>query len=619
MLFLTSFIAPPRAQAQQADPFTAQGEQQFRSNLERRRPQEQPQPDTNTQPMRTLGDAPENSQDLEYRDNLFDDDRRFEARGGDERPLIRENPRSRSPLERQQNPSIELQTGDPANRRRAQNSSIERADIDFLEGRDQQQQADDSFEEAFLRAERELNQDADQELEREREDIITREQRAEQQQTGQPRNRRQANRRQRGGRRPQNLRRGAQTAAARQQLAADQTEEQADLNDITGSIRPNAPEEIYAQEGKRIGSFLLFPEVTITTHLSDNPTASPANGPGDEAIELQPRFLLRSDWSRHLLEFEGQLTKSYYDDLTSENIETWFLTARGQLDIENDHFFRLEGRIENNQDERGDVDDLNTDAELASFQNMSLTALYNYQWNRATLQLEGGLSDFDYDDATTAAGLVINNDDQDYLESTARTRLSYTFHPGLYIYGEGRYSTRDYDAARDDQGFQRGSESYAAEIGSIIDITSQLRLETSLGHHWLYADDIRYQDAQQMIYLVSLTYRASEQTTWVASIEQDIDGTDLAGTVGVRETEYSLALTHYFRPHIRLTSSLTFEEEDYIGVDISQETLAAELAFQYIFNRHMRLLASYEFTDVSTNDGGDYQENIFRIGLNLRP
>ncbi len=557
-----------------------------------------------------------------FSDELFDDrrlgDARFEARGGDESGDEVRQARRQRQLE------VRQQGGRGDGRTRAglldEGAQIDEGDIAQLEGRDQQigpgREGQDSFEDDFLLAERALEGEEEQGLdepdEQGQQDVTL---------TGQGENAARFNQRavrqvrEGGGQQNNRLQRQLPGLAGQNQEQFNQ-----DDNDITGSIRPNAQEDIYGQEGKRLGSFLLFSEITISGLLSDNPTASPANGPGDEAIEILPQFLLRSDWVRHELAFEGQLTKSYFDELTSENVDAWFLIARGRLDIQNNHFLELEGRVEDTQDDRGDVDDLNTDAELTSFRTLALSALYNYEWNRATLQLNGSLTDFDYEDAVNSLGVVFNNDDQDYLESQASVRLAYTFNPRAQVYGQVGYEARDYDARVDDNGFQRSSEGYSLEVGGIYDFSSRLRFEASIGHQWLNADEARFVDVKEVIYNAALTYHLLDKTTFVISTQRDVDGTDLDGTIGVVETQYSATLTHYFRPHIRGVGQLAFEQEEYPGVDVEQDTFTAELELQYIFNRHVRLLASYEFSDVSTNDvGGDYQENVFRLGLNLRP
>lgn len=649
IVFVSSFICmkPFSLHAQDYRPFTQEGEQALQRNVEEFRQRQQQR--TSTQQDRNRynnnlfadqirepfdnyldfepfnGPRIENTREgAEFRDNPFANPEagsrrrnradRFEARGGDERPLEVDVERSRLVRERQLEARMEIRSGEGRDNRRRTNqdtqTQIDQRDIDELEGRAQQADEEDRFEEEFLAAEQAL----------EREQTV---ENAGEGNEGRGANRRLANARGINARgraqRQAQLTNGRVDGQDAQSVARAQTNQEGDPNDITGSIRPNAQEDIYAPQGKRIGSFLLFPEVTITGFYSDNPTASPANRPGDIGLELEPSFVLRSDWSRHELEFQGQFITSYFEELTTENTQEWFLAAGTRIDIQNNHFIRLDARIENTQDNRGDIDNQNTDAELANVLTSTFSTLYNYEWNRTTLQLSGTLEDVDNEDTVDSQGTVTNNDDEDYLETSTAVRLSYTFNPGHYVYSEGRYINRDYDTFVNDGGFQRGSDTYAAEAGIIFDVSAVLRLVATIGNHWQQADDTRLEDINEVIYNAALTYRPSEQTTLVVSTGRDVEGTDLEGTIGVVETNYGALLTHYFRPHVRMTSSLTYEQEEYPGIQTEQNTLTAELTLQYILNRHARLLASYEFSDVETNNGDDYQENLIRLGITLRP
>ncbi len=643
--------------AQEANPFSDQAEQQFRNELDRYRTRAQNNPppagqntpqrrrveqdrhgqanslfdDQFNQPLTTFDQTEGNrenrieasSRDSEFRDNPFAGRRgqdRFEPNGGELRNVDLTIDRREGNARRgADNANNRRRTGPDGEQGRGLNQdTIEDRDaIAQLEGRDgnnQQEGNADRFEEEFLAAERELEGD-----EQQAQDINPRN-----------RNLRQANNRQvqRGNRQRGRLARGrlngnAQRNArgnARQQTAQNAAEQNfAENNDITGSIRNNDLEDTYAAEGKRIGSFLIFPEVTITGILSDNPTASVNNGPGDEAIEIVPNIVMQSDWARHSLQLRGQLRKSYYEELSSENIDEFLVSATGRIDIQNNQFLELQARKEQTQDSRGDIDNLNSDAELANLDTLFLSALYEYQWNKTTMRLTGAVTEFDYEDVVDGLGNIINNDDQDYLETSLTARLSYTVHSGLYVYVEGNYIERDYDSALDDDGFQRGNDEQNYRVGLIHDLTSKIRFEASIGYQGLFADDARFLDVEDLVYEATLNYRPTRQTSLILSTSRSYDATDIAGTVAVEETNYSIAVNHYFQPKILLNASLEHEDEIFEGINQSQKTLTAALTLQYIFNRHARLIAGYEFTDVSTNDGADYQENQFRIGLNLRP
>ncbi len=637
------------AGAQEVRPFTQEAERQFRNELEQYRtrsegiPEQQTRDnplsrregansvydDRFTQPLTTYEQdraTRENrieatDRGSEFEDNPFAARRRqdrFEPNGGELRN-IEINTERRRGRGRRDNNLLELSAGNRENRgdQPLNQDTIEDRDaIAELEGENNNDQnEEDRFEEEFLAAERELEDDQEQPR-----DINPRNRDVRQanNQNNRQQQRRNAQRQQgRLGQR-QALRQGQGNAL--QQAAQNQAELNfANNNDITGSIRNNELEDTYAAEGKRVGSFLIFPEVTITGIYSDNPTASVQNGPGDEALEIIPNIVMQSDWARHSLQLQGQITKSYYEELSSENIDEFLVSATGRIDIQNNHFLELQVRKEQTQDSRGDIDNLNSDAELANLDTLFLSAIYNHEWNKTTLRLTGTMTEFDYEDVTDALGNNINNDDQDYTENSITARLAYTFHSGLYVYVEGNYIERDYDAAQDDDGFQRGSDEQNYRVGLIHDLTSKIRFEASVGYQALFADDARFIDVEDLVYEASLNFRPTRQTTWTLSTSKSYDATDIAGTIAVEETNYSIALNHYFQPKIRMNAALSHEEEIFEGIDQSQKTLTAELTLEYIFNRHARLIAGYEFTDVSTNDGGDYQENQFRIGLNLRP
>lgn len=647
-LVATPFLASI-ACAQEVRPFTNEAERQFRSELEQFRTQSERTPEQQTRDTRLTRGEGDNSlyndplaqplttyeQDRATRGNRieatdrgseFDDNPfatrrrqdRFEPNGGELRN-IEINTESRRGSSRRETNLLELSTGNRENRgdRPLNQDTIEDRDaIAELEGRNNNDQNEENrFEEEFLAAERELEDDQEQPININPQNLNVR-------QANNQNNRRVQGRTAQGQQDGRAQRQGVQQGQrnALQQMNQNQAELNfANNNDITGSIRNNELEDTFAAEGKRIGSFLIFSEVTLTGLYSDNPTASVQNGPGDEALEIIPNIVLQSDWARHSLQLQGQITKSYYEELSSENIDEFVVSAIGRIDIQTNHFLELQVRKEQTQDSRGDIDNLNSDAELANLDTLFLSAIYNHEWNKTTLRLTGTITDFDYEDVTDGLGNLINNDDQDYLEKSLTARLAYTVHSGLYVYVEGNYIEREYEAAQDDDGFQRGNEEQNYRIGLIHDLTSKIRFEASIGYQALFADDARFIDVEDMVYEASLNFRPTRQTTLVLSTSKSYDATDIAGTIAVEETNYSIALNHYFQPKIRMNAALSHEEEIFEGINQSQKTLTAELNLEYIFNRHTRLIAGYEFTDVSTNDGGDYQENQFRIGLNLRP
>lgn len=569
------------------------------------------------------------NRDREFSDNLFENENRPERQRRRRNNLEPNNTELRNvdvnldrPARRRQRANtLELETQDLEQGGQREEQTDQDDDLDQIAdenqgddlGRDEEQnEAEDRFEEEFLRAEAEL---AEQEGEDQNEDT--------EQQNNQ--NARNADRLQRQGlqARARRALNGLQNTAGNNLGARRTTDDVADLgladtNDITGAINRNPIADTYAPEGMPFGSFRLFPELIITALYSDNPSASQDNGPGDNALVVRPGFSLQSNWSRHQLSLQGQLTKGYYEELTSENIEEWFLAINGRLDIQQNHFVELESRFDVTQGDRGDVDNLNSDSDRANTETFLFAGTYNVQVNRLTFRVRGELINNDFEDVSNGVGGTINNDDQDYLQHNLITTLGYTYHPGLYIYTQGTVTKNDYRTSVDDLGFDRNSEGQIAEGGIIIDLTSKVRLSAQMGYEWSYAADPRFEDSESLVYNFQLNYRPSSLTQINIAATRELADTDINGTTSVLESTYGLALTHYFRSYILADTSLEYEIEEFQGIGLEQKTLTAALNLTYILNQTARLIIGYEFNDIQTNDGADSQENLISLSLSLR-
>ncbi|MCH8240451.1 MAG: outer membrane beta-barrel protein [Proteobacteria bacterium] len=69
-----------------------------------------------------------------------------------------------------------------------------------------------------------------------------------------------------------------------------------------GTVRRVSPQiaqdDPYAALGIPMGSFLLFPEITVQRVWDDNPFLSASDPQGDWALVLNPSLQVRSNWSR---------------------------------------------------------------------------------------------------------------------------------------------------------------------------------------------------------------------------------------------------------------------------------------------------------------------------------
>ena len=406
-------------------------------------------------------------------------------------------------------------------------------------------------------------------------------------------------------------------------------------NQNSADLMTQEEEQLYAPLGMRIGSFLLFSELSISSVNNDNILSLERNGPSDFAEQYQPRFTLSSDWVRHELEFTASANYSYYDRLSSENEEEWNVAGRTRIDITQNTNFSLEGFIAEEQDDRGDVDTISTNAERGTFQVSSITGTLNHRWNRLGLRLSGEYIEYDYDDTQTLANQMINNDDRDVKEIEWAARLGYFFHPGFQLFVEGAYDEREYEQSVDDNGRRRDSDGTRIGAGIGLDVTHKIYGEAMIGYRWIKAVDPLLADGEGLVFDANLRYRPSALTVLSFQAVSELEPTDLDNSIGSFTDSFEFTLRHSFRPNLILTSSLGYEVEDFEGIDVEQESWSFSLGAEYILTREVRLFANYTYTEVDTTDAnnvivangaaaangrddGDYEENVFRVGVILR-
>jgi len=91
----------------------------------------------------------------------------------------------------------------------------------------------------------------------------------------------------------------------------------------------------YDALGVRLGAFMAYPRLTASLESNDNVYARPERAEQDDIFyTIAPEVRLRSNWSRHALGGYVNGAIARYNDLKSEDVETWSTGANGRLDVD---------------------------------------------------------------------------------------------------------------------------------------------------------------------------------------------------------------------------------------------------------------------------------------------
>lgn len=392
----------------------------------------------------------------------------------------------------------------------------------------------------------------------------------------------------------------------------------ADPNDARQGAE-GAEDDPYAALGVRMGSFLLFPELSAESLYDDNLFLSSTNPKGDWALVLTPSLRVQSDWSRHSLTGTVSGVRSYYDRFSTENEKTFSAGFTGRLDIRRSTNLVAAANYSQFLESRSDTDFPSGVTERPMERTRDASLEGNHTFNRVTLTLRGEISQEDYEDGTLIDGSTVNNDDRDFTERRLVGRVAYEFQPGVATFFEGSRNVRDFPQTIDDDGTRNGSSGYDLQGGLSFQLSGKLTGEISAGYTFQTPDDATLSDIDGLILNAALEWQATGLTTVRLNASSDVNETMQAGSAGSIIRSASVSLEHLPRRHITLGASLGYSREEFSGSGNVDEDLELALTGEYNFTRGAALTAAYSHLDsTSSTPNSDYSVNQFRLGVRVR-
>lgn len=375
----------------------------------------------------------------------------------------------------------------------------------------------------------------------------------------------------------------------------------------------------YDPLGIRIGSFLLFPELTTEALYTDNALITTRNAVSDHAVVLTPKLRAHSNWSRHYLEANFSAEQSYYSEFDIQNDNSYDIDLLGRLDVTRRTQLESTFRHERTLEDIDSVSAVEGAADRTPIITTGGTVEGRHRFNRLTASLRGGITEFDYEDVPLVGGGIANNDDRDYTERRLTGRLSYEFNPEAAVFLEASGNTHEFASRIDDNGIVRGSDGGEVLAGLAVDLSGKLRGEIAAGYARQIPDETRFDDIAGFIFNAGLTWQPTALTTVRFQAGSDIQETTLVDSPGSLVRNAELSIQHALRRNLIAGISLGYVEEAFEGIDQVDKDYILGLNGEYLLNRSMALVASYEHIDSTSNvPDSDTIENIFRVGMRLR-
>ena len=295
--------------------------------------------------------------------------------------------------------------------------------------------------------------------------------------------------------------------------------------------------------GMRVGTFLLFPKVSVTESYDDNIFRTESDEKSDFITVVTPAFDLRSDWNNHAFNLRGDASFGRYLRREKENFENFNVDADGRYDITRNIFiFGFLGYSQLSED-RGSPDDVGG-VDPTEYDVRRASVRYFHRLNRVSFRLDAGAEKYDFDDVATGLTTRANNDDRDRLQTQVALRAAYEIVPEYEAFVRGTVNNRAYSTQVDDGGFSRDSQGYEMVAGVAVDLTGITFGDVFVGYREQWFDDDNLSTIEGITAGANITWNVTPLTTVHGGIVRRVEETTAAGTGGFFATRYSLSADH---------------------------------------------------------------------------
>jgi len=371
--------------------------------------------------------------------------------------------------------------------------------------------------------------------------------------------------------------------------------------------------------GVRVGSFLLYPQVNEGPGYDDNVFGSSDGARGSWLVGTHPSLLVRSDWSRNSLAGYVGVNDRRYLDQPRQSYTDWtaalgaaFSVGRDQLTVSVAHLGLHQPRTE--------LDALPSDEPVA-YQVDDVRVGYTIALNRFSVTPSLAFSAFRYD-ATTIHGVPASQAyrDRDVVQGVVTTRyeLSPDRHLLLVTRALGTYYVDPQQGTP-----TRDSTGYQVLVGLQDDADAVWRYRVLVGWEMRAFRASQYGTHQAPIAEGALIWSPSGMTTITATLTRSMEDAAQETVAGYTYTSARLVMDHEYLSNVLLQASIGVQRADFLQGGGHQTGFSAGAGATWLINRHLRLSATYDFTDQRGNNSlaplttGNYTRSVGLLTLRL--
>jgi hypothetical protein len=393
-----------------------------------------------------------------------------------------------------------------------------------------------------------------------------------------------------------------------------------------GVRTPSSEAASYEPKGMPVGSFRLFPQLELDEAYNSNVYATQTGQVGSFIQYIKPTLDLRSDWSRHMLNFYGKGNFGLYSVDSMNNFFDYGFGSTGRYDI-TDRDWNVYGGASFNHahEDRGSPNSTATAGQpVTTYNQISANGGYFQRFNRLSVRLDGRLDNYAYlnPGLGPSAGSIYNFD-RNRTEYRESMRVGYEFSPGFEVWTRGTINQRRYFYFVDTQGFAHDSNGYDVVGGVAVDLGGITSFEAFAGYLQQIYYDPRYPQVAAPTFGLIGYWNPLRELSIRPFVQRTVQESSLTSTSAYLSTAMGVDAEYAFRPNIKALGHFDYSIADYNAVSGTSNRLDQYFTFRadvtYMLTENFFIGPRYQYLNrVSNVSGSSYDQNLIMLRLGTR-
>lgn len=377
----------------------------------------------------------------------------------------------------------------------------------------------------------------------------------------------------------------------------------------------------YEPLGLRAGAFTVSPTLGIGAEANDNIYYVTQGKTHDMIYSVAPAISIVSDWGRHALTAKINTQYNAFAKHSKENTFNWDVGAGGRLDIHGHTYATAGVDFSQGFEPRYSPNVLTpstaTDpSKPIKFDVSQFNSMLHLEGNRLLVTLRADYANYNYFDARTNSGALIDQDLRDYHWWSWTGRADYAISPDTAIFLIYAGNDRKYrvSSLHDSHGYNIG-------VGASLDLTNLIRGEFDVGSIKQSYKDARYKPITGTSFNANIQYFPTEMTTLSFNASTSVQETPDQLASGYLMTSGGLRVDHELLRDLRIYANVTSTADRYKGEDRKDHIRSIGLGANYLLSRNLTLQAGYQYNKLSSRGANairSYEDNLFRVTLGLQ-